>query len=241
MWYIRKIDPLKLIAGQTFVAFTGAGGKTSFIELLARRAAATGRKTAIVTTTKMYARQPFVLLNEMPSHGKTANPIQIGHTVENGKITALPEESIKEIGHRFDVVLIEADGANRKPLKYPAEYEPVIPVFCDSVFVLAGLDGLFGTVKSKIFRFELLSKAQAIPVDEVLTPDLFPILFSKQALLKGTENRTCFIVLNKFDVLKNRNILFPIAKKVMEYAGTSKIIVSSIAHQVFYQIDQFAV
>ncbi len=238
MWYIRKIDPLDLIQGHTYIAFTGAGGKTSFIDLLGRRAAARNKKTAITTTTKMYAREPFLLLDQLPALRNFPNPIQIGNTVENGKITALPQDSIKEIGTGFDVVLIEADGANRKPLKYPADYEPVIPAFCDMVFVLAGLDGLYGDVKTKVFRFELLRIARNISSDELVSPDLFSGLFDTKALLKGTENKLCFIVLNKFDVLHDETILFSTAKKIMKVSGTSRIILSSIAHEVFYEIEQ---
>ena len=38
-------------------------------------------------------------------------------------------------------LLIEADGARQKPLKAPAEYEPVIPEFIDTVVVVAGMSG----------------------------------------------------------------------------------------------------
>lgn len=39
-------------------------------------------------------------------------------------------------------LLIEADGSRQLPIKAPAEHEPVIPAFVDSVIVLAGLNGL---------------------------------------------------------------------------------------------------
>ena len=35
MWHIQKIDPADLIADTQYVAFVGAGGKTSLIEYLA--------------------------------------------------------------------------------------------------------------------------------------------------------------------------------------------------------------
>lgn len=40
-----------------------------------------------------------------------------------------PEEKLEELRGLADVLLIEADGAKRLPLKVPGEREPVIPEF----------------------------------------------------------------------------------------------------------------
>ena len=40
------------------------------------------------------------------------------------------------------VVIAEADGARLRPLKAPAEHEPVIPPAADAVVAVAGLDSV---------------------------------------------------------------------------------------------------
>ena len=45
MWHIQKIDPADLIVDIQYIAFVGAGGKTSFIEYLAEKTARGNKKT----------------------------------------------------------------------------------------------------------------------------------------------------------------------------------------------------
>ncbi|NJN45038.1 MAG: putative selenium-dependent hydroxylase accessory protein YqeC, partial [Anaerolineae bacterium] len=52
-------------------------------------------------------------------------------------------EKIRKLAERWNCpVLIEADGSRQRPLKAPADHEPVIPGFVDTVVVMAGLAGL---------------------------------------------------------------------------------------------------
>ena len=88
--------------------------------------------------------------------------VRVGKAIEDGKLTALESEDVAELGSMYDLVLIEADGSKGKPLKYPAEYEPVIPSFSDHVIVVAGLDALSGRVDEQIFRWELFGKATGL-------------------------------------------------------------------------------
>jgi probable selenium-dependent hydroxylase accessory protein YqeC len=60
MWHIKKIDPADLVVDTQYIAFVGAGGKTSLIEYLAGETAKRNKKTAITTTTKIYAREPYM-------------------------------------------------------------------------------------------------------------------------------------------------------------------------------------
>ena len=61
MWHIQKIDPADLIVDTQYIAFVGAGGKTSLIEYLAGETAKRNKKTIITTTTKIYAREPYMV------------------------------------------------------------------------------------------------------------------------------------------------------------------------------------
>lgn len=56
------------------------------------------------------------------------------------KIGCLSEEKLEELRGLADVLLIEADGAKRLPLKVPGEREPVIPEFAEMVIGVVGVD-----------------------------------------------------------------------------------------------------
>lgn len=240
MWHIRKIDPIDLIAERHYISFVGAGGKTSFIEYLAKETAKRNKKTVITTTTKIYAREPYVLLTERKKGNHYENnPIQIGKTIENNKLTGVTSEDIHELGKVFDIVLIEADGAKGKPLKCPAPYEPVIPPFSDMVFVIAGLDSLSGQIKENVFRWENIKEKMGMSGDEIISPKIFGLFFADNLLLKDVKKSPCTIVLNKYDACAQRKPLFHMAAEIIRKTRAERVIISSLAFRIFHEIRYF--
>jgi probable selenium-dependent hydroxylase accessory protein YqeC len=237
MWHIQKIDPADLITDTQYVAFVGAGGKTSLIEYLAGEMVKRNKKTAITTTTKIYARKPYVLLTQnKDTHNTADNPIRVGKTFEDGKLTAVTSDDIHELGKTFDPVLIEADGAKGKPLKCPAPHEPVIPPFSGMIFVLAGLDSLFGQTKETVFRWNMLKKINGLIGDETISPELFSLFFTDEVLLKGTGSIPCVIMLNKYDTFMQKKVLFHIAGEIIKKTAVERVIIASLTFGIFYQI-----
>src|SRR5208283_2002763 len=137
MWSFRKIDPVSLFNNKKYITFVGAGGKTSYAEYLAARALDQGRRVAITTTTKIWAREPYALIGQREWDGHPREPfVRVGKTVEEGKLTALTAGEVEGVGKGFDLVLIEGDGSKSLPLKYPASYEPIIPCFTELTVVV---------------------------------------------------------------------------------------------------------
>jgi len=116
MWSFRTIDPLPLFNGNKYVSLVGGGGKTSLSEYLAAAAIKAKRRAAITTTTKIWAREPYVLFGRKPMDGPFA---RVGKALDGGKLTGLSTGEIEETGKGFDLVLIEADGSKGLPIKYP--------------------------------------------------------------------------------------------------------------------------
>jgi len=237
MWHIQKIDLTDLIADTQYVAFVGAGGKTSLIEYLAGEMVKRNKKTAITTTTKIYARKPYVLLTlNRDTNDAADNPIRIGTAIQDGKLTSVTSDDIQELGKIFDTVLIEADGAKRKPLKYPAPHEPVIPPVSGMVFVLAGLDSLFEKMKETVFRWDMLKNVKELTGHETVSPELFSLFFTDEILLKGIGSKPCVIMLNKYDTFMQKKVLFHIAGEIIEKTGLERVIIASLAFRIFYEI-----
>lgn len=237
MWYFQRIDPVQAVIPLKFIAFVGAGGKTSLIEYFAYNLVNKGKTVAITTTTKIFAREPYQLLNDKNDIRNTIPLNRFGKTLENGKLTAVDTEDIQRIGELYDTVLIEADGAKHKPLKFPASYEPIIPALAETIFVVSGLDALFQKVREMVFRWELFCNATGIDGETILTRDVFLRFFSPSILLKGVDTKKCTVILNKYDALKQKRYGSIIARELTENVKGLDVIISSVKHRAFYKVS----
>jgi len=69
--------------------------------------------------------------------------------------------------------LVEADGARRRLLKAPAEYEPVIPSEADRVVIVAGLDAIGRPLNERtVHRPEVAAPLLGVPPGAVVTPEM---------------------------------------------------------------------
>jgi probable selenium-dependent hydroxylase accessory protein YqeC len=238
MWIHRSKQSIKPGACQKYIAFVGAGGKTSLAEYMAAELVKEGRSVAITTTTKIYVKEPYCLMGEdfSPSTGRPF--VRVGSSVEEGKLTALSFEDLERLGGVYDVVLIEADGAKGRPLKFPTIHEPVIPSFSDKIFVVAGLDGLFGRVDQKVFRWEIFCNVTGISADALVTPEVFLRFFDDEALLKGVDRGKCTVILNKYDTPGARREATDIAKGIIAGTDVGEVIVASVRLGIFYSVTK---
>ena len=134
------------------VAFVGAGGKTTAIFQLAKELA-----PCVVTTTTHLgawqarkADQHIIIrkakdINQLEEIAFSGVILVTGEEKKN-RLASLSNESLawlKEFCNYHSLpLLVEADGARQKPLKAPAEHEPVIPAFMETVVVMAGLSAV---------------------------------------------------------------------------------------------------
>ncbi|MBA4416873.1 MAG: putative selenium-dependent hydroxylase accessory protein YqeC [Syntrophus sp. (in: bacteria)] len=239
MWHFQKIDIVKLLTDGKYITFVGGGGKSTFIEYIAQKASLKGKRVAVTTTTKIYAKEPYVCFDEgIGRNAVESGPVRIGKTREGEKLTGLSFHEVARLGELFDMVLVEADGAKGKPLKYPADHEPVIPPFSDIVFVVAGLDALHGRVDTCVFRWEFFCAATGVSRDADINPDLFLRFFTDTMLLKGVEREKCIVILNKYDIMKKRNEAARLAKGIVERTGCREAILSTVFYNLFYRVTK---
>ncbi|HME44726.1 MAG TPA: selenium cofactor biosynthesis protein YqeC [Syntrophorhabdales bacterium] len=242
MWHFQRIDPeyirCELTLNTHYLSFVGAGGKTTLIEYLAGEAFRRGKRVAITTTTKIWAKAPYALWPDLSKVQARPDFVRVGKAVADGKLTALQEGEVAELGSAYDLVLIEADGSKGKPLKYPAEYEPVIPSFSDRIMLVAGLDALSGRVDEQVFRWELLERATGVSADACVTPSLFLRFFEDDTLMKGVNREKCMLILNKYDACPEKRAVTDLAKAVLEKTGVTRAIVCSVLLETFYGVER---
>ena len=170
------------------ISVVGAGGKTTIIETLAEELSQIGYRVVITTTTHM--RRPdkeFYCFSDIPE----LNPgdiIYLGRACEENKITVPEDLSFSALRKKADVILVEADGSKRKPLKVPAEHEPVIPVETDLVIGVLGIQSVGKTIGEVAHRIEDVSAFLKKDSREIVTlEDLKYISFHEKGLLKNVE------------------------------------------------------
>ena len=131
---------------QSVIAVIGCGGKSTFIESLARECA--GKKTLITPTTKIWPiRKKDVILKtgleECISHNAVKGIQCLGVLNEtSGKLEALPPDLLESLIAQYDVVLLEADGSRGLPCKGWLPDEPVIPQYCTHTAGIVSLQAL---------------------------------------------------------------------------------------------------
>lgn len=136
-------EALGLNSGE-MLSLIGAGGKTTTLFCLAHELWEKGGKVLVTTTTKIFkpakphvhklylAKDFDALLNQL-AQIKEPQVIGVGSGLDgSGKLAGLPPEWFDSLQKQagMDWILIEADGAAGRPLKAPAEHEPVVPDEC---------------------------------------------------------------------------------------------------------------
>ena len=178
---ISEALQLKL-PGRACISITGAGGKTSLIFAWARELALTGKRVGITTTTHMMSpermkKEPADLYEgiRMIEAASAANYVcdEIDKAFAAGdtafvfapsdgkpdKVTMPSEEVFEHLREASDILLIEADGARRMPLKWPQEWEPVVPDHTDVTVCVAGLSALGRAPERALYGYEKLPEA----------------------------------------------------------------------------------
>jgi len=215
-------------AGQS-LAFVGAGGKTSAMFALAHALKA---RVILTTTTHLgvwqaeLAEKHHVIQNfqDIAALDLSSADIHLitGPRGSDDRLSALKGDLLEALRERSSKdgipLLIEADGARQRPLKAPAEYEPVIPAWIDRVVVVAGLAGvgepLTDVVVHRPDRFAAIT-GRTLGA-KIQVEDLLCVLGSAQGGLKGIpESAQRVLFLNQADDLRMMALGGRIARQLL--------------------------
>lgn len=205
------------------MSFVGGGGKTSLMFHLARQLALAGMRVLTTTTTKIFvptaeqsatllvARDPQEILEQAATgHGATRHFTAAAERMaEAGKLKGFAREAIATFvrSGRFDWILVEADGAARRPLKAPADHEPVILEETTILIAVAGLEVVGSPLGEElVFRSELAGELMGLSRGERITEQaLARLIAHPRGAFKGAPAKSRrFVFLNKADTLVRR-------------------------------------
>lgn len=154
-------------------AVIGGGGKTTLLRTLGEELAE-HHTVLLCTTTKIFpfpdlpcARTAAELDALRPSHRLLCAGTDVPGT---GKLAA-PETPMALLAERFDYVLVEADGAARRPLKAHAPHEPVIPPEAVQTICVVGASGFGQPISEAAHRPERYAFLAGVPETAEAAPE----------------------------------------------------------------------
>ncbi|MCY6353786.1 selenium cofactor biosynthesis protein YqeC [Clostridium sp. ZS2-4] len=204
------------------ISIVGAGGKTSFMFQLAQDIKKNKSKVLLTTTTKIYVPQKeqydFICIGEK-EFSKYADIDKKGIYVygtkvnlEN-KIIGLGEKYLDKLVSKFDYVLIEADGAKKKPIKGWNDNEPVIYEGTTKTIGILDIQTVGMKIcESNVHRSEQFCKITNSNQGENITLEhLLNVIFHQQGLFKNAKGEKILFInkaddsyyLNQAEQLKN--------------------------------------
>jgi len=222
------------VEAREVISIVGAGGKTTLMFRLAKELSLKGKKVVTTTTTKILEPAPgetgflFVASEEeriknflRGSLGRYGHVTVARERLESGKLKGVTPGLVDELG-RFpgvDAVIVEADGAARRPVKAPRESEPVIARRTSITVGILGVDGLGMKLSEEtVFQPERVSKITGIPMGESLTDEAMATLVTHpEGILKGAPSSSRVVAfLNKVDIPKGLEKAKSIAHKILD-------------------------
>jgi len=232
-----------------YVAFIGAGGKTTAMYQLARQLPA----PVIVTATSHLGiwQIPFAdkhIMTDTPAaleeieHG-LQGVILVTGSMDEDRTQPINDKLLVWLhqfcGYHSIPLLIEADGARQKPLKAWAEHEPPIPSFVEQVLQVAGLSGLGKLLDDEsVHRPELFSKLSGLQVGEAITPEaLIRVLGHTEGGLKNSPSGARRVtLLNQADTLELQATAQGMAQPLL--SACHSVVISNLKQEEIFAVHE---
>ena len=204
------------LKGGGVISLVGAGGKTSLMFRLAHELSRHGAPVLSTTTTKICRpgrkQSPVVMIS---GSAQTLAEYALGilkqyRHISGGKRMIAFQNKLK--GFRPDTIaaiwrsgvfhwiIVEADGAAGKPIKAPADHEPVIPESSRWVIGVIGLEAAGKALTERwAFRPQLVSKITGAAQGAAITETaIAKLLLDENGIMKGSPaHAKRFVFLNQ--------------------------------------------
>ena len=169
------------------VAFAGAGGKSGTILAVSEGLVEIGIKVLVAPTTKMLLGEansigPLVisedvgeLLTKVENALSEAPAVVAGSgMLSKNRVDGVDPEWVGDLANLADVVLVEADGSRRRPIKGTADHEPALPTAATLVVALANVNALGMPVDEEhVHRPGVFSELTGVGSGQSITPGAF--------------------------------------------------------------------
>src|SRR5215218_7969166 len=197
MGVVVKLHVALGISSGDVAAFVGAGGKFSAILAVCGGLTQEGMKVLVAPTTKMLLgeadRCPLVTSEDASGlRAKTeralsrATAVVVGSgMLSKNRVGGIDPEWVGDLAGLADVVLVEADGSRRRPIKGTADHEPALPEAATLVVAVGNVHALGTPVDEEhVHRPAIFSNLTGIGQGQSITPRAFALALSKGSLAR---------------------------------------------------------
>lgn len=192
------------------ITVVGAGGKTTVCNTLGRNLAQKGHPVLFTTTTRIYRPEGCPVYAGQPEDISPLGRFTAAgrQKIKNGKLMGFSGEETDciERGKLFDYIFVEGDGAKGRPVKAPAEWEPVYPALTRLILGVIGLDSVGKPVsEDNVHRSGLfMSITDSRPGDIITCGHLYKLIHHPMGLFRSAPRGVKKVVLlNKTDLSGN--------------------------------------
>jgi probable selenium-dependent hydroxylase accessory protein YqeC len=233
--------------GPGIFSLTGGGGKTTLLYALGLALAALGRRVVCTTSTRLARPDPAdtnvppllelqdprdILLPAVPCVKLAGRPAD----ADEGKLHGYSAEEIDDLLQRgvAEFIIVEADGAKRRPLKAPADKEPVIPGLSAAVLAVVGLSALDQPFSaSLVFRPAIFAALSGLELGQSLTAAaVAQVILHPLGLFKNTPSQAGRLVfLNQADLPGARTAGLALAQVLLSAANPPDAVYLGSARQ----------
>jgi probable selenium-dependent hydroxylase accessory protein YqeC len=180
------------------VAFVGAGGKSSAIIAVANGLRLAGMRVLVAPTTKMTQGEaddvgPLVTsedaseLREKVEEAFAGSPAVVAGSgmISRNRVGGVDPGWVGDLASLADVVLVEADGSRRRPIKGTADHEPALPDTATLVVGVANVRALGMPLDEEhVHRPEVFSELTGVGPGQSVTPEAFAMAIAGGSLAK---------------------------------------------------------
>lgn len=230
------------------IALVGGGGKTTTMLKLAKELKEIGKRVLVTTTTAinepechLYDRL-IVLKNssgvDQPANKGAHITVLAKEVSREGKLLGLGPEEVNALflDKEYDFVIVEADGSRGRPIKAPAEHEPVIPSCTTAVIGVIGLDAIGKRIEDEtVHRPQIFAEITEGQLKAVINADkIKKLILHEEGLFKcAPEKARKFLLLNKEDQISEKELLNLLAElKLIKYRLAAVIVSSHLTSSI---------
>ena len=196
MGVVVKLHAALGISSGDVAAFVGAGGKSSAILAVSGGLTGEGRKVLVAPTTKMLLSEvdrigPLVTSEDAGDlRAKTEKALSEAPAVVVGsgmlsknRVGGVDPGWVGDLTGLADVVLVEADGSRRRPIKGTAEHEPALPDATTLTVAVGNVHALGSPVDEEhVHRPAIFSDLTGIGQGQSITPRAFALAVARGSL-----------------------------------------------------------
>ena len=230
------------IASGDVAAFVGAGGKSSAMLTVADELAQAGMNVLVAPTTKMLVSEaqrvgPLVTSEDAGERrmkakealSNAASGVVVGSgLLSKSRVGGVEPADISSLAPLADVVLVEADGSRRRPIKGTADHEPVLPNAATLVVAVGSIRAFGAPVDQEyVHRPELFSRLTGVGAGQSITARAFAQAIAKGSLRNVPDNARTAALITGVKPGKSMADASVITRELWRF-GVKKVVLTSL-------------